>query len=81
MVVDNLMTGHNADVENPQLLNGACANFLPFGSLLKESDSVDQLLKDTHAAFWDTTENGTVGLHDVYKALGQDHQMHSSKVL
>lgn len=42
---------------------------------------MDQLLKDTHAAFWDTTENGTVGLHDVYKALGQDHQMHSSKVL
>lgn len=81
VVVDNLITGRNADVENPQLLNGTCANFLPFRSRLRETESIEQLLRDTQTAFWNTTEHGTVGLHDIYKALGQDRQVHSSKML
>jgi hypothetical protein len=81
VLVDNLITGRNADVENPQLLNGTCANFLPFRSRLQETDSIEQFLKDTQATFWDTTEHGTVGLHDIYAALGRDRQAHSSKML
>jgi aryl carrier-like protein len=81
VIVDNLLTGRNADVENPQLLNGACANFLPFRQRLQGSESVHQFLKDTQDLFWDTTEHGTVGLHDIYQALGQDRQVYSSKML
>lgn len=81
VVVDNLLTGRNADVENPQHLNGACANFLPFCQRLQGSDSVQKFLKDTQDLFWDTTEHGTVGLHDIYQALGQDRQAYSSKML
>lgn len=81
VLVDNLLTGRNADVENPQTLNGTCANFLPFRSQLCETDTVAQFLRDTQAMFWDTTEHGTVGLHDVYAALGRDRQVHSAKLL
>jgi hypothetical protein len=81
VLVDNLLTGRNADVENPQLLNGACANFLPFRSQLSEHDKIEDFLKDTQARFWDTTEHGTVGLHDVYTALDRDRQVHSAKML
>jgi non-ribosomal peptide synthetase component F len=81
VLVDNLLTGRNADVENPQLLNGTCATFLPFRSQLSEADSISQFLKDTQAQFWDTTEQGTVGLHDMYTALGKDRQVHSAKLL
>ncbi|KAF7505213.1 hypothetical protein GJ744_001142 [Endocarpon pusillum] len=81
VIVDNLLTGRNADVENPQLINGTCANFLPFRQRLQGSDSVQQFLKDTQDLFWDTTEHGTVGLHDIYQALGQDRQKYSAKML
>ena len=81
VLVDNLMTGRNADVENPQMINGTCANFLPFRSQLHESDSVAQYLKDTQAMFWDTTEHATVGLTDIYRALGKDRQVNSAKML
>lgn len=81
VLVNNLITGRNADVENPQLLNGACANFLPFRLQLHGSDSIAQLLKDTQGLFWETTENGNVGLHDIYRALGKDRSADSAKVL
>lgn len=81
VLVDNLLTGRNADVENPQTLNGTCANFLPFRSKLSSNESIAKFLKDNQAQFWDTTEHGTVGLHDVYKALGRDRQVHSAKLL
>jgi hypothetical protein len=44
VLVDNLLTGRNADVENPQMLNGTCANFLPFRSQLCLSDTIAQFL-------------------------------------
>lgn len=81
VLVDNLLTGRNADVENPQTLNGACANFLPFRSKLSSKESIAKFLKDTQAQFWDTTEHGAVGLHDVYKALNRDRRVHSAKLL
>ena len=81
VIVDNLLTGRNADVENPQLLNGACANFLPFRQRLQKSDSVQKFLKDTQDLFWETTEHGNVSLHNIYQALRQDRQVYSSKML
>ncbi|KFY02325.1 hypothetical protein O988_02217 [Pseudogymnoascus sp. VKM F-3808] len=81
VLVDNLLTGRNADVESPQTLNGACANFLPFRSKLSSKESIAKFLKDTQAQFWDTTEHGAVGLHDVYKTLNRDRQVHSAKLL
>lgn len=81
VLVDNLLTGRNADVENPQLLNGTCANFLPFRSQLSKTISIEKFLKDTQSQFWDTTENGIVGLQDIYRALDKDRQIHSAKLL
>lgn len=81
VLVDNLLTGRNADVENPQTLNGTCANFLPFRSQISEDESVEQFLKDTQAHFWDTTDHGTVGLHDIYDALGKNRNVNSAKLL
>ncbi|KFY40715.1 hypothetical protein V494_03345 [Pseudogymnoascus sp. VKM F-4513 (FW-928)] len=49
VLVDNLLTSRNADVENPQTLNGACANFLPFRSKLSNKESIVKFLKDTQA--------------------------------
>lgn len=81
-LVDNLITGRNADVDNPQLLNGTCANFLPFRMRLQDLDeSVEQLLQRTQEMFWVTTEHGTVGLGDIYKALGKNRHFYSAKML
>ncbi|CAK1358027.1 unnamed protein product [Cercospora beticola] len=73
ILVDNLITGRNADVANPQTVNGTCANFLPFRSRLSVSTTVAQFLKTTQSDFWDTTEHGNVNLDDIYQGtLGWD---------
>lgn len=84
-LVNNLITGRNADVENPQQLNGTCANFLPFRLQLVGGDlenaSIAELFKRTQSLFWETTENGNVGLHDIYKTLGKDRISNAAKLL
>lgn len=84
-LVNNLITGRNADVEDPQQLNGTCANFLPFRLQLVDGDvengSIAELFKRTQQLFWETTENGNVGLQDIYKALGQDRVSNAAKLL
>ncbi|KAI0517458.1 hypothetical protein F5B22DRAFT_603044 [Xylaria bambusicola] len=82
VLVDNLITGRNAGVDDPQLLNGTCANFLPFRTGLGDaSTSLSTFLKDTQGQFWESTENGAVGLSDIYRGLGRDRQVHSAKLL
>ncbi|KAI1368161.1 hypothetical protein F5Y08DRAFT_10285 [Xylaria arbuscula] len=82
VLVDNLITGRNAGVDDPQLLNGTCANFLPFRTRLDDaSTSLTAFLKDCQGQFWESTENGAVGLSDIYTGLGRDRQVHSSKLL
>ena len=82
ILIDNLTTGRNADIDNPQLVNGTCANFLPFRTRLDDSDeSVEQLLRRIQEMFWVTTEHGTVGLGDIYKALGKNRNLYSAKLL
>ena len=39
VIYDNLITGRNVPLENPQLINGNCANFLPFHSHVASSKS------------------------------------------
>ncbi|KAF2088010.1 acetyl-CoA synthetase-like protein, partial [Saccharata proteae CBS 121410] len=80
-LVDNLLTGRNADVEDPNSLNGTCANFLPFRAQLVPTQSISTFLKDTQNTFWDTTEAGTVGKHDIYKALTRDRHTHGAKIM
>jgi hypothetical protein len=52
VLVDNLLTGRNADVENPQMVNGTCANFLPFFSVLSNMTTIGQFLRDTQSQVW-----------------------------
>ena len=70
VVYDNLLTGRNLPLDNPQAINGNCANFLPFRSRFPPPTHLHTLLHDTQALFWDTTDNGLIGLADIYKALG-----------
>lgn len=81
IVYDNLITGRNVALDNPQLINGTCANFLPFSSQVKGKQSIGGLLKDTQAAFWATTEHGFVSLGEIYDALGRDRTSEAAKCL
>lgn len=82
VLVDNLITGRNAGVDDPQLLNGTCANFLPFRTVVDgKSTSTMRFLKDVQNQFWDSTEAGAVGLNDIYGALGVDRDEYSAKLL
>ena len=78
---DNLLTGRNVPLDNPQLINGNCANFLPFRSLFTHNTPVKSLLATTQRMFWETTENGMVGLEDIYVALGLDRRIHAAKTM
>ena len=68
---DYLYTGRNVDLPNPQSINGTCANFLPLRSHLNLKQSVKEYLSGTNTIFWEATENGNVGLEDVYRACHQ----------
>jgi non-ribosomal peptide synthetase component F len=69
-LVENLLTGRNVDVQEPNTLNGTCANFLPFRSVISSETRTQDFLKDTQATCWDTTAAGTVGLTSIYEAFG-----------
>ncbi|MCJ1367507.1 hypothetical protein MMC16_006640 [Acarospora aff. strigata] len=76
-----LLTGRNAQRPNPQLINGTCANFLPFRSRFDLNSPLKKPLQETQSLFWDTTEHGTVGLGDIYNALGQNRDEYSTRML
>nr|POF21863.1 nonribosomal peptide synthetase 7 [Quercus suber] len=81
ILVDNLLTGRNVDLQDPNTLNGTCANFLPFRSVISGPMPTQDFLRKTQATFWDTAAAGTVGLTSIYEALGQDRQVYGAKVL
>lgn len=68
---DYLNTGRNVDLPNPQSIYGTCANFLPLRSHLDLQQSVKEHLLGTNTIFWDATENGNVGLEEIYRACHQ----------
>ncbi|OJD24643.1 hypothetical protein ACJ73_03990 [Blastomyces percursus] len=78
---DNLLTGRNVNLDNPQLINGNCANFLPFRTHFQRDKILRTLLHDTQMLFWETTENGMVGLADIYRALGVDRSKYGAKTM
>ncbi|KAL5363155.1 Nonribosomal peptide synthetase 7 [Aspergillus floccosus] len=81
VVYDNLVTGRNVALDNPQLINGNCANFLPFISHVADDMSIEAVLRSTQADFWTSTENGLVSLGEIYEALGRDRATASAKCL
>ncbi|KAJ5369521.1 non-ribosomal peptide synthetase [Penicillium cosmopolitanum] len=81
VIYDNLITGRNVPLDHPQLIDGNCANFLPFQGHLAKDQSIESLLKETQAAFWTSTENGLVSLGEIYNALGRDRSTSAAKCL
>lgn len=81
VIYDNLVTGRNVAIDNPQLIDGNCANFLPFHSHVAGDKSIEGLLKETQAAFWAATENGLVSLGEIYEALGRERSTSAAKCL
>ncbi|KAJ5550506.1 non-ribosomal peptide synthetase [Penicillium sp. DV-2018c] len=81
VIYDNLITGRNVPLDNPQLIDGNCANFLPFLGHLAKDQPIESLLRDTQADFWTSTENGLVSLGEIYNALGCDRSTSAAKCL
>ncbi|RJE24545.1 Condensation domain protein [Aspergillus sclerotialis] len=81
VVYDNLVTGRNVAIDNPQLINGNCANFLPFHCHVAVESPIQELLMSTQSAFWTSTENGLVSLSEIYEALGRDRSTAAAKSL
>lgn len=81
VMYDNLLTGRNVDLDEPQHINGNCANFLPFRSQLKLKATIKDLLHETQSLLWKTTENGLVGLGDIYAALSADRREEAARAL
>ncbi|KAJ5689313.1 hypothetical protein N7462_003705 [Penicillium macrosclerotiorum] len=78
---DYLLTGRNVDMDDPQAINGTCANFLPFRSWFDSDTHIYSLLKDTQSLFWEITENGSVSLGEIYSFLGVDRAANAAKTL
>ncbi|KAL1962638.1 hypothetical protein VTN77DRAFT_9352 [Rasamsonia byssochlamydoides] len=78
---DYLLTGRNVDMDDPQLINGTCANFLPFRSRFDSTTAIHSLLKATQSLFWEITENGLVSLGEIYRALEVDQATKAAKTL
>ncbi|EDP52231.1 hypothetical protein EMGR_001523 [Emarellia grisea] len=81
VIYDNLVTGRNVALDNPQLINGNCANFLPYHSYVADDIPIETLLRSTQADFWTSTENGLVSLGEIYEALGRDRSTAAAKCL
>ncbi|KAF1836440.1 putative nonribosomal peptide synthase [Decorospora gaudefroyi] len=81
VIYDNLVTGRNVALDNPQLINGNCANFLPFYSCVEAEKPMAELLKETQSAFWTATENGFVSLGEIYSSLGKERSVAAAKCL
>ena len=81
VVFDNLLTGRKLPLDDPQAINGNCANFLPFRSHFPRDTRLSSLLQDTQTQFWETTNNGLVGLADIYKALNASRAERAAKTM
>ncbi|KAF1359039.1 putative nonribosomal peptide synthase [Lizonia empirigonia] len=81
VIYDNLVAGRNVALDNPQLIDGNCANFLPFYSCVEAEKPMGELLKETQSAFWTATENGFVSLGEIYSSLGKERSAAAAKCL
>lgn len=78
---DYLTTGRNVDLADPQSINGACANFLPMRYKVDGDMTASELLERTSDEFWQYTENGTVGLEDIFRACDATREEFSNQIL
>lgn len=77
--MDYLYTGRNVPLPNPQDINGCTANFVPLQADV--SGTVGRYLEATQAEFWSTTENGVVGLDEIFAAAGLEREKYSNRSL
>lgn len=79
---DNLVTGRDVDMPlDTQLINGCCANFVPFRSSFHSRTTVRELLRDTQSLFWETTEHGTVSLSEIFSDLELAREQRANKCM
>ncbi|KAM3069752.1 hypothetical protein ACMFMG_010461 [Clarireedia jacksonii] len=78
---DNLITGRNIDMEDAQTINGNCANFLPFRSIIDSEITVRELLTSTQNLFWKATEYGDVNTTKIYEACGGTRHTAANRAL
>ncbi|PIA89264.1 Nonribosomal peptide synthetase 3 [Cercospora beticola] len=79
---DYLLSGRNIDLPDPLTINGTLANFLPVRHKIdQDSCTLQDFLQATQDGFWAMSENGNVGLHDIYAAAGLDRQAFGNRTL
>jgi len=81
---DYLYTGRNVAIANPQSINGTCANFLPLRMQLPavgSSQTGKDFVNGVQAEFWSATENGNVGLEDIYAAAATSRALSGNNAL
>jgi len=78
---DNLITGRNINMEDAQTINGNCANFLPFRSIISPDITIRKLLVSTQTLFWKTTEYGDVNTTQIYDACGQTRGIAANRAM
>ncbi|KAF6815312.1 bacitracin synthase 3 [Colletotrichum sojae] len=78
---DYLLSGRNVALPDPQSINGTLANFLPFRTALEPKESVTSFVSRLQDDFWAVTENGLVGLDEIYRTAGLSRETHSNRVL
>ncbi|KAF5704517.1 non-ribosomal peptide synthetase [Fusarium globosum] len=78
---DYLLSGRNVALPDPQSINGTLANFLPIWTGMDSTEKVADLLTRLQEDFWAVTENGLVGLDDIYQKLDVSRTTHGNKVL
>ncbi|KAF5254009.1 hypothetical protein FANTH_1191 [Fusarium anthophilum] len=78
---DYLLSGRNVALPDPQSINGTLANFLPIWTGTRSTEKVSDLLMRLQEDFWAVTENGLVGLDDIYQTLNVVRATHGNKVL
>lgn len=78
---DYLLSGRNVALPDPQSINGTLANFLPFRTALEPKESVTSFLSRLQDDFWAVTENGLVGLDEIYRTAGLSRETHGNRIL
>ncbi|KAF5543764.1 non-ribosomal peptide synthetase [Fusarium phyllophilum] len=78
---DYLLSGRNVALPDPQSINGTLANFLPIWTGTNSTEKLSDLLTRLQEDFWAVTENGLVGLDDIYQTLEVSRAAHGNKIL
>jgi hypothetical protein len=80
---DLLVAGRDVNcLEDADMINGTCANFLPFESCFSSRDTIgNYIAATTQSLFWKTGENAVVGLDDIFADVGLNRRSCTYRVL